>query len=179
MNNSDMRLDMIKDEDNKLSFCLRFNIFNKNIDIKNIINFKIFELIGALNKDIIEQIEFDYIESNKIKSLMIFKEIGKELGLKQKYIYSETELNWENENVAVFDIKQINNDNLNLSNNYEPVDNSNGKLLIEIVNTHYANIVYNFQLSLDNSMPLYMKKMPGNIMKELFLRLKTFIENMI
>ena len=53
-NKHDVVLGMIKNEDNdeELSFKLEFDLYNDKIDLHNVVGFKLYELINAVNRKI-------------------------------------------------------------------------------------------------------------------------------
>ena len=183
-NKHDVLLGMIKKEDNNedLSFTLEFNLNNDKIDLHNIVGFKLYELINAVNKDIVEDVIFlthpnegkDYIES-----LVVLKRFGEEFGLPQKYICSKTTMIIDNKDTVRFIAEQYDcPKNITLKDNLEPVTSGKSTLKIVVNNNTTARVTYNFDLKLDDNVPKYMEKMPGLLMKKMFMRLKTFIENL-
>jgi len=69
-------------------FRLTFKINNQQYDLKNAVGFKLFTLIGELNKDVIEKIYTEpYNNDTKTMNVgILLKSFGKELGLSQKYM---------------------------------------------------------------------------------------------
>ena len=63
-----------KNKENK-NFLLELTLVNNNIDIKKIINFKIYELMSELNKDIIEKILIEDTELEDKKKYCSFLNI--------------------------------------------------------------------------------------------------------
>ena len=51
-------------------------------------------------------------------------------------------------------------------------------LYITIIDNHTANVKYNFNIDFNEELPIYMENLPGILMKKIFVRLKTFIENL-
>ena len=68
--------------------------------------------------------------------------------------------------------------NITLKDNIEPVTAGKSTLKVVVNNNTRAKVTYNFDLKLDDNVPKYMEKMPGLLMKKMFLRLKRFIENL-
>ena len=55
---------------------------------------------------------------------------------------------------------------------------NNSILKIALDTNHHANVSYNFNLNLHEDLPIYMKDLPGLMMKKIFYNLKLFIENL-
>lgn len=183
-NKHDVLLGMVKSKDNEddVSFTLEFDLYNNKIDLHNVVGFKLYELINAVNKDIIDDVIFsthpnegkDYIES-----LVVLKRFGAEFGIPQKYIYSKTQMFVDNKDKVRFVAEQLEcPENIKVPNNCQPVSSGTSTLEISVANNSSAKVVYNFDLKLDDDVPKYMEKMPGLLMKKMFLRLKSFIENL-
>ena len=57
---------LLKKNNINKNFILELNVSNNNLNLKNIISFKIYDLMAELNKDVIEKIEiFDTNTKNK------------------------------------------------------------------------------------------------------------------
>jgi len=180
----DVLLGMVKSEDNDedLSFTLEFDLYNEKIDLHNVVGLKLYELINVVNKDVIEDVVFlthpnegkDYIES-----LVILKRFGAEFGIPQKYIYSKTSMKVDDKNTVRFIAEQLNcPNNIKVPDNCQPVTAGTSTLKIVVNNNSCAKVKYTFDLKLDDNVPKYMEKLPGLLMKKMFIRLKSFIENL-
>ena len=165
-----------KNKENK-NFLLELTLVNNNIDIKKIINFKIYELMSELNKDIIEKILIEDTEmENKKKILFIFKHICQEFGIPKKYMFLETEirsdLNSENFKIIGTSIKYD-----GVIENSEQVNSDISLLNITLEEDNKMNLTYEFNIEFDENIPIYMENMFGLLMKKIFYNLKIFIEN--
>jgi len=165
-----------KNKENK-NFLLELTLVNNNIDIKKIINFKIYELMSELNKDIIEKILIEDTElEDKKKILFIFKHICQEFGIPKKYMFLETEirsdLNSENFKIIGTSIKYD-----GVIENSEQVNSDISLLNITLEEDHKMNLTYEFNIEFDENIPIYMENMFGLLMKKIFYNLKIFIEN--
>lgn len=180
----DVLLGMIKSDTNEeeVSFTLEFDLHNNNIDLHNVVSFKLYELINAVNKDVVDDVVFSTHPDegkNYIESLVVLKRFGEEFGIPQKYIYSKTTMIVDNEDTVRFIAEQLPcPKNITLPNNCQPVSAGKSTLKIVVNNSTQAKVIYDFNLKLDDNVPKYMEKMPGLLMKKMFLRLKTFIENL-
>tara|TARA_B100000482_G_scaffold192115_1_gene179025 strand:+ start:891 stop:1445 length:555 start_codon:yes stop_codon:yes gene_type:complete len=165
-----------KNKENK-NFLLELTLVNNNIDIKKIINFKIYELMSELNKDIIEKILIEDTElEDKKKILFIFKHICQEFGIPKKYMFLETEirsdLNSENFKIIGTSIKYD-----GVIENSEQVNSDISLLNITLEEDNKMNLTYEFNIEFDENIPIYMENMFGLLMKKIFYNLKIFIEN--
>ena len=166
--------------DDTTIFKLQFEIRNPRYDLRNSIGFKLYRLIGELNKDTIEQIFIDNYDANSssVTCGNVFKQFGKEIGLSQKYIFSKIEKKMDGDNMFIFVSNQIEKpDNVDVPVGAESVINSSSTLIITLHTPHFASVTCNFSLELEEDMPTYMENVPVLLMKKLFARLKIFLES--
>jgi hypothetical protein len=164
-----------------VKFKVNFNIYNPVIDVKTVIGFKLFELMGAINKDIIHDVKIIKHDDSHCNTLIVLKRIGEDLGLSQKYIFSDVKLSWNKEHTIAHFVSTQSDipTNIDIPTGSESVTTSDSIFIIKVSDdTHNANVSYEFSLVLDSSMPKYMRRMPGNIMHTVLLRVKKFIENL-
>ena len=172
---------------NKYDICLKrnkieniFTIFfqfkNKNIDVSKFINFKLYELLYELNKDILEDVRIiNYHSNDEIDILFLFKQFGKELGITKKYMYIKTVCK-QVDNLVTFSSKSVPYEG-DIVKGYDNLYNNFSELSAQIVNNHHVNMLYKFNIDMHENLPIYMENMIGILMKKIFYRLKTFIEN--
>lgn len=183
-NKHDVILGMIRDENNSedISFTIEFIMKNSKIDLHNVIGLKLYELINAVNKDVVDDVIFstspddgkDYVES-----LVVLKRFGEQFGIPQKYIYSKTKMIVDDKDSVRFIAEQKPcPENITLPKNCESVSAGKSVLKVKVKNNNEAKVEYFFNLKLDDNVPKYMEKMPGLLMKKMFIRLKSFIENL-
>ena len=175
-NKHDIDLYMIKGEQDIFRIC--FKLVNPNYDLHQAIGFKLFSLLGELNKDVIEKIVLEpYSENDTIMKMgMILKRFGAEFGISQKYVYSETQIHKTDDQYNFFSKKIDKADHFEIPNRCIPVKKSNGNLSISFINNNEMNVVYEFSLVIEEDMPNMMRKLPGMLMKKIFIRLKSFLE---
>ena len=83
---------LLRRNKNLNNYKLLFQAKNTNIQIGNLINFKLYELLGTLNKDIIESIKVINVHSSTMMDfLLIFKRFGAEVGISKKYMFIRTQ----------------------------------------------------------------------------------------
>ena len=160
------------------NFILDFSIENPNINVYNIVNFSLYKLIADLNQDILERIEIINIisEDTECDLLFLFKPFSKELGMSKKYMYIKTIKTIEN-NVIKFMSYDLDISRLNVElPGYEKITSEVASLVIKILSHHSAKVTYEFNININEDLPLYMQNMSGLMMKKLFYKLKTFIE---
>lgn len=175
----DISLYMKKDT-NDIIFRLSFMINNNNYDLHNAIGFKLFPLIGELNPDVIEKIYMENYDNDttSIDVGILFKQFGKELGLAQKYLFTKTEIVYTSKDTIRFVSKHIKPPTyVVLPDMSEPIIKADTILDITLHSPHQLFVTYDFTFVIDDDLPIYMEKQPGLLMKKLFLRLKTFLEN--
>lgn len=176
----DVRL-ISTNKDGHCIFNIQFDINNPNYDLHKALGFKLYSLIGELNKDIIDQHFIDNYDDNSvfITNGIVFKQFGKEVGLSQKYVFSKIQ-KIENGNIVKFIATQIQpSSKIILPIDSESVFNSSSTLNITLLTSHSATINYDFSMEIDEDMPSYMENIPGLLMKKMFSRLKKFLESII
>jgi hypothetical protein len=161
-------------------FRLTFKINNQQYDLKNAVGFKLFTLIGELNKDVIEKIYTEpYNNDTKTMNVgILLKSFGKELGLSQKYMCVKTDMIHTSKETVRFISEQIDKPiDIVVPEMSEPVLKASTILDITLHSPHEALVTYDFAFVIEEDLPLYMEKYPGLLMKKIFVRLKTFLEN--
>ena len=163
-------------------YSLNFSIINNNKNINNILNSDIYNLLKQINPEIIEDVVEIITNDDENIILFIFKEIGKEIGLKQKYMFLKNKKLIEN-NKIIYETSSVNKEDL-LENGYfkkkiSKLQSCNcdfAKLTIIIGEKNLVNIHYLFKININENLPNYMTHMIGMIMKKIFFNLKIFIE---
>ena len=160
------------------NFILRFSLENTHADLRSMIGFKLFELMGVLSPDVIESAKVLSETESDGKTLLMLKPFGRELGLMPKYLYSSTSIVWSADKEYV-EIKsrqvELPND-ISVPAGAEPAEAAASLMRATFSTPHRADVMYEFAMVLDSSMPRYMRKMPGNMMHIVFSRVKEFIE---
>ena len=177
----DIKLSSIK-KDGTTSFRIQFDVKNPYYNLYNAIGLKLFNLLGELNKDTIEE---SYIEKydDTAKTTIIgftFKQIGKDFGITQKYMFSTIEQYSIEDNIFKFVVNQIDKpEGICVPKGAEPVIKSNSTLDIKMIDSHHATFVYLFSIEFAEDIPSHMDNMPGLLMKKIFFRLKKFLDNIV
>lgn len=166
-------------EDN--TYYLNFRISNECVNLRKIINFNLYTFLAKINDDCIESVKLvDKLSESSATFLFLFKSVGKDFGIPNKYMYIETNVIQENDNTLSYISKSIpiGSNNISLVKNYDLLTCNKSVLKISLDNNHHANVFYNFNLNLHEDLPIYMKDLPGLMMKKIFYNLKLFIENL-
>lgn len=170
----------MKQTSNDTIFRLSFMVNNDNYNLHNAIGFKLFPLIGELNTDVIEKIYMDdYVNDTKSLDVgILFKRFGKEFGLAQKYLFTKTDMMYTSKDTIRFVSRHIQAPTeVVVPDMSEPIIKADTILDITLHSPHQLFVTYDFTFVIDDDLPIYMEKQPGLLMKKLFLRLKTFLEN--
>ena len=176
-----IKLTSIKEGDT-ISFKLRFEVKNPSYNLYNAVGFKLFHLLGELNKDTIDE---TYIETcdettDTINTGIIFKQIGKDFGITQKYIFSNIKKSTSDDNFFRFVLSQIDKPvDVAVPKKSESVVKSSSTLDIKMHTCNHASFLYCFSIEFDEDMPIHMDNLPGMLMKKIFYRLKIFLDNII
>jgi hypothetical protein len=189
----DMLLSEIKNFNfNTRSYNLAFTIQvpNTNSNVASLTGFEIYDLLEAQNKELIEKIIILDKTENEATLCILITHIAKEIGIKQKYmLFRSTKiLNKLNNSVTFYnkDVKliceQLKEDylkQLNLINsNYEALIYNYGKTQINVYNdsNDVSSVKFNidFQVIVDDDLPLYMENLVGLMFKKMFYNLKNY-----
>lgn len=167
---------LLSKTENKNEYVLKFKIHNNNINVHKFLDWNIYDLLYSLNRDILDDMKIN-TEDNETKTFTyLFKRFGKELGILQRFL--------------TFNIKQIKLDRQNILYlcrppecyvkryvNAEPVISNFAKFNIRIEDEHTMHITYHYHIDLAEQLPKSMENVAGILIKKLFWRFKTFIEN--
>ena len=187
----DMLLSEIKSFNfNTRSYNLAFTIQVPNSNVASLTGFEIYDLLEAQNKELIEKIIILDKTENEATLCILISHIAKEIGIKQKYmLFRSTKiLNKLNNSVTFYnkDVKliceQLKEDylkQLNLINsNYEALIYNYGKTQINVYNdsNDVSSVKFNidFQVIIDDDLPLYMENLVGLMFKKMFYNLKNY-----
>lgn len=157
-------------------YSLQLYLDNAKYNLYNIINLNMYNLLYELNQDNFEKIEIkNWLSNSEVDVLFLFKQFGKDLGIKPKYMYIRATEVIENgkKTYNSYDIEYPYPDELA---NYEKVTTRISTMVVNFESNHKININYVFKLDLAHSLPIYMENVLGLIMKKMFLHLKQFIE---
>ena len=189
----------------ELTFCLK-SLNPDKINIENLLSYNIYELLEKINNDLIEKIILlEIFDDSKVDILILLKHIGKEAGLKQKYMifrsckkvdYENDIITFENKDITLLDnelaSKYISLNKLNMKN-IEPLIYNYGSTIIKIHNIDLEELSQNaenknilldadfnitYQILTNDNLPLFMKNTIGLMMKKIFYNLKQFIEKL-
>ena len=166
---------ILKRINNEKMFTLEFISSNKNIKIKNIVDINLYKVIAEINKDIVERVDIFDDDTDNVKLLFLFKRFGSEFGVAQKYMYLNVKREEKGSLIKLssksvpctIDIK-----------NCEIAESNCADLYVTIIDAHSAHVKYNFNIDFNEDLPIYMENLPGFLMKKIFIRVKTFIENL-
>jgi hypothetical protein len=159
------------------NFNLTFDINNNNIMLPSIINFDLIQLIVKLNPNIFENIETETETETNKKINILFKDIFSDIGLPQYYISLNINKYVVDTNKIVFNCFLYDNKLKCYPDDVEMLSIDNIKISIEIINNHFIKINGEIILLENHNIPLFSEKLIGNIIYNIFIRLKQFIEN--
>ena len=178
---------------NKNNFKILFDISNTNIILPMIINFEMIQLVYKLNPNIFESVELVNNDANNNKNgnngnngnneiiiHSLLKDLFGDLGLPQFYSSIIVTKNSDNEtNLITFTCKAF--DNKEQQYLYPddavilPINDI--KIICQIVNNHYVKIFCNVNLDDNHIFPQFAEKIIGNLIYNIFIKVKQFIEN--
>jgi len=157
------------------TYSLDFNLKNPNIKLQNVINFKLYDLIAELNKDVVEKIEIiNNVSDDVMDILFVFKRFGKELGISQKYMVIRS--TYEQDTTQ----KRFLSHSIPYHNEIphcQKIESNYSNLFVDFATEHDIHVKYEFNMELHEELPSYMENIVGFLMKKIFYRVKLFIEN--
>jgi len=162
------------------TFYIAFECENSKINIKKLINLKIYNILFQLNKDIFDDINVEKINKNEANIRFLFKSIGKEVGIKKKFLYTKTKIikNKEDNTISFVTNDQTFDLDNSIYSKYDKIETKYENLFIKKINKHKIQIQYMFNYDIKEELPVYMENVMGFMMKKIFYRLKNFIENL-
>lgn len=176
---NDVILYKSKSENN--SYRISFNINTKkenNADINpnRYININLYELLETLNKDVIEKIDISSV-NDEIDSYLIlfrFNHLGKEFGMKKKYMLTTVKFINTNDNNCCGIVSKYTRLNDKSLDDYDEIicENSN---LLAFKYEGGIGVHYDFKMELLDEMPNYMKDFGALLMKKIFIRMRDYI----
>jgi hypothetical protein len=167
---------LLKRKKNEDTFTLSFSSRNPRIKVRNVITFGLYELIGKLNKDVVEKIDIIQTHSPEIIDvLFLFKRFGAEFGIAQKYMFVRIERQCDEKQIR-FMSKTVPYRG-KPPKGCEAVVSDYANLYVDVNTEHEVFVSYVFHMNLQEELPIYMENIIGLLMKKIFFRLKTFIEN--
>jgi len=150
----------------------------------NFNNVNFYSFLFNINKDLIESFEIINQTDNSIDFFILLKPIGKQMGIKQKYLLLNVETSKTEDDIFVINGKS--QEDLVLKTHVAKL--STFKKDIEQVVCKYLNLSMNekdkfINLNLEyeittyeEDLPIFLKNMFGTMIKNMFLQLKLFIE---
>ena len=156
-------------------FYLRFSSQNKGLKIKNVINFKLYDLIATLNKDVVERTEIgNEVPGKSIDVLFVFKPFGTELGIAQKYMFFRTLIEDTGNKIVMTSQSMPYPGGIAKC---EPITSKYAQLTVIEREASTVDVGYIFHMEMTDDLPTYMENIAGLLMKKMFFRVKQFIEN--
>jgi hypothetical protein len=185
------------------AYNLKFEINNLNtskVNIDTLLSTAIYDLLEKVNVELIEKIYIlDVINAHETDICILLKQIAKEVGLKQKYVLFRTtkysnnlnnnitfynkDLIYEHKHLITDYLKSI---NLNIEK-YEPMTFNFGKTHITLNDEQWVDNLeklisvkfsIDFQLTIEDDLPIYMNNFIGLMFKKMFYNVKMFLVNL-
>jgi len=156
---------------------LTFEVNNDKIVLPLIINFDLIKLANTLNPNIFETTEIINISDIEITMTSLLKDIFSDLGLPQYYLALKITKEIVDSKTILFNCRSFNNKLQSYPDDVErlPVEIMNIKF--NIINNHKFTMDFDIILTDRHNIPQFSEKIIGNIIYNMFNRLKQFIEN--
>ena len=165
---------------NPNKFNLTFDITNNNILLASIINFDLIHLIQKLNPTIFEKMTIDHKSDTNVIMNVLLNDIFADLGLPHYYLALNINKEVIDSNKFTINCRQMTSIDGKLEmypDNVELISIYNIDICFNIINDHNFKINCDIDLIDNHNIPLFFEKMMGNILYNIFNRLKQFIEN--
>lgn len=183
-NNSDVvliknsKICVIKKNSKHIS--VNFDLINKNVQLNNMIDFPIFKLIYDLNQDIYDFLDFKIIDPNNAVLFALYKNLLKDLGGRQRYMYAHITKEKIDDKVC-FQTKPmyISKDNLP----YTVPDKAyqtcfTNTTIFHILSPSHVKYTQNVIFDEPEFTSTIMTRVVASFIKKIYLRTKEFIEKM-
>ena len=162
---------------NKNKFNLTFDINNNTIIIPPIINFDLIQMINTLNPNIFESLDTYKHSEIEITMNSLLKDIFSDLGLPQYYLALRIIKDLSNTNIISFKCIAFDNKLHYYADDVEKIPIVSIYINFYIINNHNVKIDCDVDLTERHNIPQFSEKIIGNIIYNIFYRLKQFIEN--
>ena len=161
----------------KNKFNLTFDWNNTNILLPSIINFDLIHLICKLNSNIFEHMIIDNKSEMDANINILFNDIFSDLGLPHYFLALNVKKVIIDSNKIEFNCSSFDNKLETYPNDVELIPIQKFDIHFNILQNHNINISCNIDLTDNHNIPSFSEKMIGNIIYNIFNRLKQFIEN--
>ena len=156
---------------------ISFSCSNYNYDLSKLLNFNLYKLLGELNLDLIEKIDVQPGQSENNKNILfLFKPLGQELGMLNKYLYINTQQSIHDNKIEF--TSADGGVPTQIPDKYEKIYCHYSNLSVLVNDIHNISVTYDFHIQLNEDLPKYMEHLIGYLMKKVLYRLKIFIEKM-
>ena len=168
---------------NNNNFKILFDVNNVNIILPKIINFEMIQLVYKLNPNIFESVELvnnDENDKNEIIIHSLLKDLFGDLGLPQFYSSIIVTKKSDNEtNLITFTCKAFDNKDKQFlyPDDVTILPINDIKIICQIVNNHYVKVFCDVNLEDNHIIPQFAEKIIGNLIYNIFIKVKQFIEN--
>lgn len=172
---------LYKSKKDSNTYRISFNIdipenIRNNIKPNKYINLDLYHLLEELNKDVIEKIDIIQNE-NEIDTYFIlfrFNHLGKEFGMKKKFMLSSIKfIQTNNDNYSGITSQHSKIENLDLTD-YDEIISEHSNLL-SFRYEKGIGVHYDFKLQLMQELPSSMKDFGALLMKKIFIRIRDYI----
>lgn len=159
------------------AFYIWFELSNPKVELPTIVDTAMFDMVARLNPDILESVEtLNKSSADSFDMLYILKRFGAELGIPQKYMYIRTAVTRQPGKITISGRSA--QCEAALPNGASPIRDCVSEMVFIWTDPHKVQVSYMFKATVHDRLPIYMENIMGLLTKKMFLRVKTFIENM-
>ena len=161
----------------KSTHTMDFGIKNERIQLSRVINLNLYPLLYQLNRDVIERLDILSESDTESTILIVFKQFGREFGVSKKYICLHSTIE-TSDGAIVIKSKSVNTPKLTGILNCEEIVSPFTNLYATLNSEHEASMKFVTNVKMLEELPIYVENMLGIVMKQIFLRIKEFIEKL-
>jgi hypothetical protein len=159
------------------AFYIWFELSNPSVELPGIVDTAMFDMVAGLNPDILERVEtLNKTSADSFDTLYVLKRFGAELGIPQKYMYIRTTVNRQPGKITISGRSDW--CPVTLPAGASPIHDCVSEMVFSWADPHKVQVSYMFKATVHERLPIYMENIMGLLTKKMFLRVKTFIENM-
>ena len=157
-------------------YAIIFQISNTNITVSSFVTLNLYRLLYELNKDIIENFKIINFNENLIEYVIVYKQMAGDTC--SKYMHIKTELCALDEETFEMRSEDVLDQGLHCDCESERIFSQSSKIIFTILNKHAMNVAVLFRIDdIHDEMPLYVKNEIAKMIKLMFFRFKTALEN--
>jgi len=161
----------------KNHYQINFVVENKNIYVKNILNFNFIKLIYEVNKNYFELVNLDLVNTNEANLYLLMKPIMKEIGLLQRFAALKITMTDQSNTVYFKGVPYPEYQSLNQCKNAILAPIKEFTIICNIITPHKFTFTQNIIFDLDFTIMSIFENIFGTLIKNMYQQTIITIEN--